>query len=137
MKRQKGFTLIELLVVIAIIGILATVVLTSLTGARDKASDAKLKSQAQSMHPTAIMYYDNADPHAYTGLCAANGNATNPGLADMLGTDFDCNDGTDAWAAATKNALKTGPDAGKYWCVDSTGYTGTRDAALGNATACR
>jgi prepilin-type N-terminal cleavage/methylation domain-containing protein len=43
--KNKGFTLIELLVVIAIIGLLSSVVLASLTGARDKAKLAKYQQE--------------------------------------------------------------------------------------------
>lgn len=46
---RNGFTLVELLVVISIIGVLSTIAITSLNGARLKAKDAAIMSSANSI----------------------------------------------------------------------------------------
>lgn len=58
-KRDKGFTLIELLVVIAIIGILAAIILVSLSTARTKAAWANAKQNASSVATALTLYNDD------------------------------------------------------------------------------
>ena len=60
---KRGFTLIELLVVISIIGVLSSVVLASVTQAREKAQNAaRLESTRQI--DLAIQLYESTNGHA-------------------------------------------------------------------------
>jgi len=49
MKYRNGFTLIELLITITIIGLLTSVILGSLTSARDKAREGKTNTELRSL----------------------------------------------------------------------------------------
>ena len=55
---KKGFTLIELLVVISIIGLLSSVVLSSLNSAKVKTRDTQRKMEFNSLVTAMHLYYD-------------------------------------------------------------------------------
>lgn len=57
--NRRGFTLIELLIVIAIIGILASIVLVSLSSGREKAKIARFKAVVHSMQTKALEVCDS------------------------------------------------------------------------------
>ncbi len=66
-QRAAGFTLIELLVVIAIIGILASVVLVSLNGARVNSRNATRVAQVQEyIKAIELAFYDNNNSYPVT-----------------------------------------------------------------------
>jgi prepilin-type N-terminal cleavage/methylation domain-containing protein len=72
-----GFTLIELLVVIAIIGILSSIVLTSLSSSRYKARDAGRLSDMHQLE-NALEAYESDNNGYYPGT------GTNSQVADMV-----------------------------------------------------
>ncbi len=126
MKNNKGFTLIEMLVVIAIIGLLSSVVLVALGPSRAKAKDARIISD---INQTRVLLETkfSASTGAYTYVAADYA---------ALASDVTSSGGKlsviPAVGAGTAYAVSSALVSGGYYCVDSTGKTGSA-AALANA----
>lgn len=140
-STKNGFTLIELLVVISIIAVLASIVLTSLTIARQKGVDANIKATLSNARAQGQVFYEANNGTYFTD--AVTNVCTDPsGVYPMLsetaslvagaivinGTqDVDnahCNAYTDGWMIAVpmKQQDQIGSGSGvDYFCVDSTG----------------
>lgn len=145
-NRSQGFTLIELLVVIAIIGILSAVVLASLNTARTKGQDAAIQSDLSTIQVQAEIYYGSTTGNNTYGTAGATCNAagslfvettiakaiTAMEIANGAGTAV-CGNSTTAYAISSPLATS----ATTYWCVDSTGFAGSRVTNLvAGATVC-
>ena len=147
--QKNGFTLIELLVVIAIIGILASVVLASLNTARQKGSDAAVKSNVNTVATQATLFYDSGE--TYDAFDDGAGNPDECPLPGTAGTSvfhdptveaaiaaaaLDSGGGaTFCISAAPEYAVAVTRPAGSssiFWCADSTGYKCGNDGNAGD-----
>jgi prepilin-type N-terminal cleavage/methylation domain-containing protein len=146
---KSGFTLIELLVVIAIIGVLSSVVMSSITTARVKAYDAKVKGQLSNIRSAAEVYFSTR--FNYGASTTANACITIPPTAGTMFADtasnlaqlsissnypvgentIVCNSSGTAYAVGDNLSAGSG-----YWCVDSTGVSRSSTTALTTGVTC-
>jgi len=81
-KAARGFTLIELLVVIAIIGLLMTIIMVSLGGAKAKSRDAKRQADLKNIQLALAVYYNEngmypKNIYSTSGVAPSNGLSPN------------------------------------------------------------
>ena len=83
---KKGFTLIELLVVIAIIGILSSLIFTNLVSARERARDARRKSDLEAVGQALRLYYNDNQAFPTSTNNAITGHAWGSAFTNAAGT---------------------------------------------------
>ncbi len=127
-STKRGFTLIELLVVVAIIGMLSSVVLSSLNNARKKARDARRLADLKQLQAALELYY--SDNVAYPeSTSQANVSTALSALSPTYIADIP----DDPLGGSYHYVYKT-TSGGTFYCLGST-YEGTAPTATCNTTS--
>lgn len=142
---KKGMTLVELLIVITIIGVLSTIILSSVSTSRARAYDSKIKQQLSSFRAAAEIYFNNQIPANYgpaVSVCNAGMFADNTEVNGRPAVYIDVNNlpayvmlacSTNGTAYAVKASLYSGTE---YWCVDNQGRSKMYSGTVSPSTSC-
>lgn len=124
---RKGFTLIELLVVIAIIGILATLVITQVSGAQLRARNSNAASDVSQMGKAIELYKndDSGNGNPITVAAAATTDATLNGTTETNGflAIFSGTANFTSGSAAYAVDINKTPNANYTYTYDTSGGT--------------
>ncbi|MCK9578107.1 prepilin-type N-terminal cleavage/methylation domain-containing protein [bacterium] len=116
--NKKSFTLIELLVVIAIIGILAGVIIVSMTSAINSANDAKRKADINQLVKALLIYNTSHSEYPVSTTACNIGSNCSSEVNTALGSGVNAKD----------------PQSGNYYSYWSDGTNFTVSANMSNAT---
>jgi prepilin-type N-terminal cleavage/methylation domain-containing protein len=125
---KKGFTLVEILIVIAIIGILASVILSSLNDARVSGIEAKIKGEMDSLRKSASI--SESQTLTYDTVCGTNGHLQDAKIIDIIAAIDTFASGTATCNSSAGSFAVSVPLGGLHWCVDNLGISREIPAAL-------
>lgn len=136
---KAGFTLIELMVVIAIIGLLSSVVLAALNGARIKGRDARRLADVKQIQTALELYYSDNNSYVTT---AAGGVTVTSALGGTLAPNYiqtvpkdpsRTDDATNGYLYCSTDgqsyAILILPEKDNTRCVEAQGVSGNCDWA--------
>ncbi len=150
MIKNKGLTLIEILVVIAIIGFLASIILVSLSEAKVRAKDSKIKQDIDQLRNITAFIYHESNPTSYAELCNSSDHTlcdknpaancpSNNYTAELkkLEDDMNAQNGVNAcYANVSAFCVSSSLNTGGHYCTDFTGKVQKTNSACSVAGPC-